>query len=78
MGKFEIEEILEHPTMFTAMVSFNDKPAHYHEVPSLDPHEINLALQETADKAEAFEAEKEEASEALAELEVAPNGKLVE
>ena len=48
MPTYNIIEIISHPCKFTCMVSFNGKPAHYHEVESMDSATIDSQLMLTA------------------------------
>jgi len=77
MGTFLITKKLIHPTKFACKVSFNGKPAEYHELESLDPASINASLQATADQAEESTASKQAVAVATDSLTL-KNGKLVE
>lgn len=58
MAKYFISQKIEHPSKFACLVSFNDKPEHYHEVESLDPKEIDAELTASAERDELKTAEK--------------------
>lgn len=76
MGTYSITSGADAPlNKFACMVSFNGRPAHYHEIESLDAKEIDRQLQATADADAEFSAKQVEEAQfdAIAIL----NGKIV-
>ena len=72
MSTYNITEKVSGPVgKFACMVSFNGKTAHYYEMESLDPKEIDAQLQATADadelKTSADAAKIEEADSVVIE-----------